>query len=77
MLNFAPNSQSWWDAVCNAVPYECAGIFTNPQIVSDDQYNIYRELREDSGQSESSLKDQAEKFMLLCFLYEMSLTGDL
>ena len=68
MSIIAPNTQSWWDAVCNFNP-NLQGNIAHPSVLSDKQYGFYRKLRNNNNHEPSTLSmSEEEQFMYVCFM---------
>lgn len=79
----AQNNQSWWDAVCNCTPENEADL-VDITVLSDSQYQIYRQIRDNSGCVEigrdgtayaiSTHMTKEERFMYILFFHHSNMT---
>lgn len=71
-----PNNQSWWDAACNCNPENQADL-VNVTVLSDKQYEIYRQIRNDSGRDDthaiSMCMNPEERFMYILFFHHSNM----
>lgn len=73
----AQNNQSWWDAACNCNPENAADL-ADITVLSDEQYEIYRQIRNNSGRGGtahaiSMHMNPEERFMYILFFHHSNM----
>lgn len=68
MKVLAPNTQTWWDAICNFDPVLNKDNIAHPSVLSDKQYRFYQELRKHNHVPATYSMNEEEQFMYVCFM---------
>ena len=73
----AQNNQSWWDAACNCNPENKANL-ADITVLSDRQYQIYCQIRDDSGRNGTAHAISMhmipeERFMYILFFHHSNM----